>query len=239
VSAASADVLRWGGERARAGRWRGDERVALLTPLPDAPLLSAPFVRRCLDILAAQGYTRVLTGALSPLEQTGFLAVGFDIEERLHLLAMDLDEMLSPVPIGLPLRRVGRRRRDAVLAVDRAAFPAFWQLDQAGLEDALRATPSTRFRVALAEPSSVVGYAICGRASGRGFVQRLAVDPACQGSGAGRRLLLDGLHWMRDRGVRRAVVNTQIGNERALSLYQRIGFRQQPTGLSVLSAGLP
>lgn len=36
----------------------------------------------------------------------------------------------------------------------------------------------------------------------------------------------------------RAVVNTQLGNDNALSLYQQVGFRREPSGLSVLSAGL-
>jgi hypothetical protein len=50
--------------------------------------------------------------------------------------------------------------------------------------------------------------------------------------------LLDGLTWMRRRGVARALVNTQVGNERALALYLQIGFEEEPAGLSVLSAGL-
>ena len=36
------------------------------------------------------------------------------------------------------------------------------------------------------------------------------------------------------RGAARAVVNTQLGNEAALSLYTRAGFRIQPAGLAVL-----
>jgi hypothetical protein len=43
---------------------------------------------------------------------------------------------------------------------------------------------------------------------------------------------------MRRRGVRRAVVNTQLGNDAALTLYHQTGFRHEPAGLSVLSAGL-
>jgi hypothetical protein len=43
---------------------------------------------------------------------------------------------------------------------------------------------------------------------------------------------------MRRRGVRSAVVNTQLGNTVALSLYAAVGFRPEPNGLSVLSAGL-
>ncbi len=250
MSAASADVIRWGPERARTGHWRGDGEVALISLVPDAPVPSAEFVRRCLQTLAAHGYRRVVTGALSPREQAGFLAAGFDIEQRLHLLGLDLTGDPPPIPPGYPLRRVGRRRRKDVLGVDRAAFPSFWQFDEDGLADALHATPTVRFRAAVpprpqpwALPRSqprgpLAGYAICGRAGTRGFVQRLAVVPEHQGSGTGRRLLADGLHWMRRRGVARAIVNTQVGNEPALALYTGVGFVEEPVGLSVLSAGL-
>ena len=43
---------------------------------------------------------------------------------------------------------------------------------------------------------------------------------------------------MRRHGVGRAVVNTQVGNDAALSLYLKTGFKEEPTGLSVLSTGL-
>ena len=242
MSAPTAEVIRWGRERARIGAWRGEREVAYLAPLPDSPFPSAEFLRRCLDTLASNGYSKVVTGALSPLEQAGFLAAGFDVAERLHLLRRDLgrEDPASHLPAvgpGHPLRRV-RGRREDVLRVDRAAFPAFWQFDRAGLLDALRATPSTRFRAAVPLGGTVAGYSICGRAGWRGFVQRLAVDPGRQREGTGRRLLLDGLHWMQRRGVRRVVVNTQVGNEAALALYLATGFEQEPAGLSVLSAGL-
>jgi ribosomal protein S18 acetylase RimI-like enzyme len=239
MSAASIDVIRWGRERVRTGPWRGDGRVAFLAPVPDAPLPSAEFLRRCLRTLADRGFTRVVTAALSPLEQNGFLAAGFEVTERLHLLACDLDG-LPPVPPDLHLRRVSRGLRPAVLQVDRAAFPPFWQFDRGGVDEALRATPHTRFRASVApdDHRRVLGYAICGRSGPRGFVQRLAVHPDAQHQGVGRGLLVDGLRWMRKRGVRRAVVNTQLGNEAALALYQQTGFRREPAGLSVLSTGL-
>jgi ribosomal protein S18 acetylase RimI-like enzyme len=239
MSAPPADVIRWGQERVKTGPWRGDGSVAFLAPVPNAPLPSAEFLRRCLATLAARGFTRVVTAALSPLEQGGFLAAGFEITEYLHLLACDLDG-LPPVSNGLRLHRIGWKARGEVLDVDRAAFAPFWQFDVHGLAEALRATPRTRFR-AVREPGDdgrVLGYAICGRSGPRGFVQRLAVHPDAQGRGMGRGLLLDGLHWMRRRGVRRAVVNTQMGNDAALNLYQQIGFRREPSGLSVLSTGL-
>jgi ribosomal protein S18 acetylase RimI-like enzyme len=212
--------------------------VAFIHPDPDAPLPSAEFLRRCLETLAARGYQRVVTGALSPLEQAGFLAAGFEVQERLHLLGIDLAGDLPPIPPGYPLRRVRRRRRDQILAVDQAAFSSFWQFDSGGLADALRATPAVRFRAAVEPGGDIAGYAICGRAGARGYVQRLAVDPGRRRAGTGRRLLLDGLRWMQRRGVSRALVNTQVGNEAALALYLQIGFEEEPVRLSVLSAGL-
>jgi ribosomal protein S18 acetylase RimI-like enzyme len=251
VSAPSVDVIRRGRERVRTGPWRGDHRVAYLAPVPAAPLPSAEFLRHCLDTLAGRGYGRVVTPALSPLEQIGFLAAGFELEEHLHLLGLDMDELVADkpsIPSPYRLRRVRSRRVPEVLQVDAAAFSPFWRLDQGGLDEAIGATPRTRFRAAegagmdtgigVERRPRIVGYAICGRSGDRGFVQRLAVAPDAQGRGLGRAMLVDGLSWMRSRQVGRAVVNTQYGNESALALYRSMGFRPEPTGLSVLSVTL-
>jgi len=238
VNAAPVLVIRKGRERARSAPWRGEQGTALLTTLPEAPLLSVEFVRHCLETLARQGFHRVMTAALSPLEQAGFLAAGFAVEEELSLLGLDLVTVAPTVPPGPRLVTVRRRRWDEVLEVDRAAFAEFWRFDDLALVDALRATPLVRFRGAARRWAPVDGYAICGRAADRGYVQRLAVHPRAQGRGVGRRLLLDGLAWMVRQGATRALVNTQAGNRNALALYEAVGFRAEPVGLSVLSAGL-
>ncbi len=237
MSSPSVDIIRWGKERARIWPWRGDRSVAFLAPSPEAPVLSAAFLRRCLAILGERGFARVVTSALSPLEQTGFLAAGFEVTEELHLLSLHLDG-LPPRP-ALRVSRVADSDRPQVLAVDREAFSPFWQLDDHGLNEALAATARTRFRaVRGSDDGAFAGYAVTGRSGSRGFVQRLAVVPAARRQGIGRALLLDGLYWMRRRGVRRAVVNTQVGNAAALSLYYATGFRQEPSGLSVMEAGI-
>jgi ribosomal protein S18 acetylase RimI-like enzyme len=236
MSSPSVDIIRWGRERARIWPWRGDRTVAFLAPVPEAPILSAAFLRRCLTILRERGFARVVTSALSPLEQTGFLAAGFEVAEELHLLSRQLDG-LPPRP-AIDVTRVAASARPQVLAIDRVAFSPFWQLDEHGLDEALGATPRTRFRGVEGEDGTLVGYAIHGRSGTRGFVQRLAVVPEARRRGIGGGLLLDGLHWMRRRGVRRAVVNTQVGNKVALTLYYDAGFRREPSGLSVMEAGL-
>jgi GNAT superfamily N-acetyltransferase len=235
---AATGMIRWGAECVRTGSWRTDASVAFVSPVTDAPPPSAEFVRRCLRLLGEKGFQGVVTAALSPEEQRGFLDAGFTVHEQLHLLLLEKSVALPPLPPRPGLRRAGWLRTTRALEVDALAFSAFWRFDRAGLKEAIAATPESRFRVALGKRGSVLGYAICGAACGRGFVQRLAVAPAAQGHGIGRKLLLDGLHWLRRVGTFQVAVNTQMGNEAALSLYRSVGFHEDPRGLCVLSTSL-
>jgi GNAT superfamily N-acetyltransferase len=231
-----SEVLEWGRERVRITPWRRDGRVALLSPLTDRPLPSVGFLQRCLDELASAGYEGVVTTALTRTEQGPFRAAGFEEQEQLRLLSHDLAR-LPPLP-DAPLRRAHDSDRDAVLAVDASAFRPFWRMDEWGLNDALGATPVSRFRVAVGDRRTVVGYAISGRTAQRGYLQRLAVRPADQRRGLGRALVIDALRWMRRRGVERAVVNTQLDNDAAYRLYLGLGFREEAWGLAVLRLDL-
>jgi [ribosomal protein S18]-alanine N-acetyltransferase len=226
------------GDRLRFGPWRGDALTAYIAPVrPGLGPISAADVRRCLDAAAAARYRTAITAALPRREQSPFVDAGFTVAQRLHLLVHPLDH-LPPLHPTAGLRRARRRDRAATLAVDHAAFDTFWRLDDAGLGDALAATSAVHYRVAVGEGAQLVGYAITGRADHRGYVQRLAVDPAAEGTGVGATLLIDGLRWLRRWGARDALVNTQEGNERSLRLYQRTGFVLQPEGLAVLQYDL-
>lgn len=175
-----------------------------------------------------------MTSALDEPGQAGFLAAGFELRERLHLLSHDLQalpEARAPVPVRL--RRARHTDRPAVLAIDHRAFDTFWRLDDVGLDEALDATPVSRFRIAIDDVPA--GYAVFGLAADRGYVQRLAVDPSQHGRGIGTSLLADGLRWLRRHAVTRAVVNTQEGNEAALRVYESVGFRREAQGLAVLA----
>src|SRR5215207_5119205 len=131
---ARSDVVRRGPERLRVGIWRAGSRVGYLAPVGEVPPPTAGMVEHCCQLLAARGFDEVLTGALSPNEQRGFLDAGFTVREALHLLVHDLAD-LPPTPPA-PLRRARTADRPTVLAVDGAAFPPFWHLDAAGLDDA-------------------------------------------------------------------------------------------------------
>jgi ribosomal protein S18 acetylase RimI-like enzyme len=231
----SADLLRWGGDRLRVGPWRGDAHVAYIAPLPESGPPSIEAVRRCTALLRERGYNQAVTAALAASEANAFVAAGFSVRERLHLLAHELVTLDEPNAANAhgKIRRARRSDRAAALAVDATSFDPFWRLDPAGLDEAVDATPSSRFRV-VDGPNGVVGYAVSGRAGARGFLQRLAVDPAARRHGHGSALVLDGLRWMKRRGAARAMVNTQERNTEALRLYERLGFHLQPGGLAVL-----
>jgi ribosomal protein S18 acetylase RimI-like enzyme len=227
------DTLRWPGGWARLGSWRGERDVAYLAVGAQRPP-SAEVLDRCLRTLRGRGYQRVLTNALAPAEALPFVDAGFSVHERLHLLAHDLVE----IPAGAYETRRGRNDdHGGTLALDRRAFRPFWRLDRDGLEQALDATPATRFRI-VETANGLLGYAVTGRADRRGYLQRVGVDPGAQGRGVGRSLVADALRWLRRHRARDAVVNTQLDNVAALALYRSCGFRELPSGLCVMSRAL-
>lgn len=230
--------LRWGtGARLRVVPWRGDTSTAQL--LPGAGPATASVVAEAVAGLAGTPYSFVLTAAISVADQGPYLDAGFEPYERLHLFVRNLDS-LPDVPRHARLERGRRRDRLEILALDEAAFPPFWRLDERGLDEALGATPTARLRVERDReiPGGLAGYAITGRSGPRGYIQRLAVSPDSQRRGIGTALVDDGLRWLRRRGAREVLVNTQESNEPAVELYEHLGFRRQREGLVVLRRAL-
>lgn len=228
----ATDSVAADGVRIRIRPWRGRSDTAECLVAPAGALVPPDLVRSAVDRARGHGYQLIVTPALPPYEWSPYVESGFEIRERLHLLGHDLAGL--PARPDRRLRRATRRDIDRILEIDHAAFDPFWRLDAAGLDEAVRATPSSRFRVS----RDGTGYALVGRAGERGYVQRLAVHPDHHGRGLGTALVLDGLWWLRRWRVRDALVNTQESNERAVALYERLGFRRRPGGLAVLHRDL-
>ena len=232
----ATDTVTARGVRMRVRPWRGRSDTAELSAVPAGAVVPPGLVSMAVERARTRGYAAVVTPALPVGEWRPYVDGGFSVREELHLLAhdlLDLPDRRAPER-RVRTRRVHRQDRDRVLAIDQAAFDPFWRLDAEALEDAVRATPSTRFRL----DREGRGYALTGRAGDRGYVQRLAVDPAAQGSGLGSALVVDSLWWLRRWRVREALVNTQTSNGRAVALYERLGFRQRSEGLAVLELDL-
>lgn len=234
------------GRTLRLERRTSADGTTSVTVLPDphARQLPAELLRGAVDEARRIGGpdTVVLSPAITAEEAVGFTTIGFTPVSHLHLLVHDLAHLTFPARRaradasrhGIVVRDADPTDDDAALAVDRLAFRPEWAMDALGLANARRATPAARYRVAADRTGHVVGYAVTGRAGRRGYLQRLAVHPDCQGRGVGRTLVLDGLRWCRRWGTRGVVVNTQHGNERALGLYRGLGFRDTTVGLVVL-----
>ena len=234
-----AQSFRYRGGVVRIADWHGRADVASLAVRGRGPLESAA-VERLLDRVRAAGYREVVTNALAPAATLPLVDAGFAVRGRLRVLVHDFTNL--PEMSGRT-RRARRSERDAMLAADQAAFDDFWHLDGDGLREAARATPSSHLRVNRTpvrgnDDSGLVGYALFGRATVDGYVQRLAVRPEAQGHGLGAALVTDGLNWLRRRGAARAYVNTQSDNDRAYALYERVGFQPLAVGLCVLGRTL-
>jgi ribosomal protein S18 acetylase RimI-like enzyme len=59
-------------------------------------------------------------------------------------------------------------------------------------------------------------------------VAKLAVDPAAQGRGIGRRLVLTALAFARERGFGRVMLTSNSALSNALALYESLGFTRRP-----------
>lgn len=187
---------------------------------------------------------RVVTSALSKHEREVFLGFGFVERESLHLLRHDLTGIegdaddRSHEMSDLKLRPGRRTDLHQVLSIDRRSFDRFWALDRESLNAARKATPTHRYTIATSPNAKgkprVVGYAVTGRSGPSAFFQRLGVDPDQRRRGIGSALVLDALRWAREGGATSMLVNTQDSNERALSLYQHLGFDLVEDQLKVL-----
>ena len=81
--------------------------------------------------------------------------------------------------------------------------------------------------------SATVGVALCGHDGRRGHIYHLAVDPAYQGRGLGKRLLDECLEGLRRTGVKRVIIMVADNNPRGLGFWRRCGWEDIPGAISM------
>lgn len=59
------------------------------------------------------------------------------------------------------------------------------------------------------------------------YLGGVAIDPALGGKGYGRMMLEEVLDWARQRQLRRVELSVAVSNERAIRLYEKVGFQQE------------
>jgi ribosomal protein S18 acetylase RimI-like enzyme len=224
--------------------WAFDPGVVQLALADQGIVPGVDEIRGWVDTLGTEDPARhaIRTGALFADAADRFRTAGFDVIDTLALLRIDLDTVPrrgSRRGATSPLRA---RRHVEAARVDRDAFGDPWGNDAADLAEIRRATPVHRARARFApgpdHHRQLVAFAITGAAAGHGYLQRLAVAPPSQGRGHGRALVLDSLAWMRRRRLGHGLVNTAVDNERALALYESVGFRRLPERLVVMQLDL-
>src|SRR5437660_1074108 len=98
--------------------------------------------------------------------------------------------------------------------------------DREGIARFLARNPGLS-RVAI-DGSAILGVALCGHDGRRGHIYHLAVDPAYQRHGLGKRLLhecLDSLHRV---GLERAIIMVANDNPRGRGFWLRYGWEEIP-----------
>ncbi|RZO86226.1 MAG: GNAT family acetyltransferase [Oceanococcus sp.] len=76
--------------------------------------------------------------------------------------------------------------------------------------------------------SSIVGTVMCGYEGHRGWVNYLAVSPALQGNGLGRRLMRAAESALEVRGCPKLNIQVRSTNEAVLAFYNKLGYTVDP-----------
>jgi [ribosomal protein S18]-alanine N-acetyltransferase len=220
-------TLRSGWARAVARPYNDD--------LPDAGLRldrgSAAFLAASAAWLLDQGCATVHSPPLMEGGARVWRQAGFVDGRILAIMERDLRRA-----VGAPLHAVRAGRRDewgACAAIDRAAFPVTWRVGVLGLRDAAEATGSSRLFL-VDSGGSPVGFAIAGTSFQTAYLQRIAVHPDHRGAGIGRSLVRAAVSWARCNQARTILLNTQIDNQVAATLYRSEGFVEGREALHVL-----
>ncbi|MDH3500741.1 MAG: GNAT family N-acetyltransferase, partial [Acidimicrobiia bacterium] len=103
-----------------------------------------------------------------------------------------------------------------------------------GLREAMEATGRSCVLVIRDSDGGLAGFAIVGFGTAIAYLQRVAVHPKWQGQGMGRSLVRVAARRARADGSRVMLLNTQLDNEPALSLYESEGYIRLPEPLWLL-----
>ena len=223
-------TLRRGWARADARPWNDAVSLAHLRVQRG----NAAFIGDCVEALRSTGAPGVLSPPLPRSAQRLWREASFLPHTELALLRLDLGSVRAPD--HLVVTGTNSDVREA-LRIDSAAFDEFWRFDHHAIEEAIASTRTTAIHVIRKAGGGLAGFAVAGVGVTIAYLQRLAVDPACQRRGMGRSLVRSSARWAQREGARAIMLNTQLDNHAAIRLYESEGFRTLNEPLAVLQAG--
>jgi mycothiol synthase len=174
------------------------------------------------------------------LTQMGFTFVRRYLELRLDLSETDLPEISKISPRCRPLQPTEEGR---LTQLQNRSFTGTWGFNPNTVEEII-------YRISLPNCSQEdiilafdsdksIGYCWTrinfwkdkapGEATGR--IYMLGVDPDYRGKGFGRQLLLVGLSYLKNKGLRVVELTVDSGNKVACALYKSVGFKLRTSSL--------
>jgi len=200
----------------------------------DAAAIGPEMLQAALDLIAAEGGGHVHLWVYQPTATDDGMAaaVGLRQGRDLYQMRRALDDGVAPPGIDVRAFRPGADEA-AWLEVNNRAFQ--WHPEQGGWD---ARTLAARMAEPWFDPEGFLLHERDGRLAGfswtklhpehqppLGELYVVAVDPAFQGLGLGKALVLAGLWWLRhQRGVAAAMLYVDAANEAAVALYRRLGF---------------
>lgn len=121
------------------------------------------------------------------------------------------------------IRRMRESDLEGAVRLEEQCFSAPWT--RAQLEESLQ-NGQYLFLVA-EEDGQVVGYAGLLRVMDEGDVTNVAVDEEYRGKGLGARLMTALLEEGKNCGIKEFTLEVRVSNQRAIRLYERLGFVQE------------
>lgn len=196
------------------------------------PGIGESLVAAALDLVGQEGGGHVHMWVPKPTDQHDRLAQTVGLRR-----GRELRQLRRPLPVhepwSLELRPfVPGQDEEAWLEVNNRAFR--WHPEQGGWD---MDTLCAREEQPWFDPEGFLLHERDGKLAGFcwtkvhdddrlpvGELYVVAVDPAFQGQGLGRSLVLAGLDWLHRRGLRVGMLYVDAHNDPALRLYERLGF---------------
>jgi len=225
-------TLRRGWARAESRPWNKEVPLAHLRMQRG----NSAFIGDCVEALCELGAPGVLSPPLPLSAQRLWREADFLPHAELALLRLDLDLGRVGTLSHMVVTGSNSDIREA-LRIDAASFDEFWRFDRNAMEEAMSSTRNSVIHVVRKAGGGLAGFAITGVGVTIAYLQRLAVDPACQNRGIGSSLVRSSARWAQREGARSLMLNTQLENDPAIRLYEAEGFRILSEPLAVLKAG--